>query len=383
MHPKTGKRMFIMLVVVAILIALLAGFNVFKGHMIEQMMAAMASPTQTVSATKATYSSWQPGVDAVATLRAARGADLALDVAGVVSDIAIRSGQEVAKGDLILKLRDDDVSAALAQAQAALSLARTQFERAKKQIKTHTIAQAVFDQAATDLDAKKAAVALQRALLAKHSLRAPFAGRVGILTLSPGAWVNTGTPVITLQQLDPLLADFHLPQKALDQLAVGQSVHLQVQGMEGPAFQGEITAISPKVDPATRNVMIEARIPNPDGHLQPGMFAHVTVDTGTPRQHLTLPQTAISYNPYGATVFVIKDKQVTDESGKTQTVQVVEQHFVETGATRGDQVAIVDGIEAGDQVVTSGQLKLANGTRVRIDNSVVPANNPAPTPVEG
>ena len=382
MHPKTRKRMIIMLIIVALAIGLLVGFNLFKAHKISQYMASQGAPVQTVSATKAEMQRWQPTLESVGTLRAAQGADLALDVSGLVTEVAIRSGQEVNKGDLILKLRDKDTRAALNQASAALSLAQLSYERARKQLKVHAIAQAAFDNAAADLKVKRATVAQQQALVDKKELRAPFAGRVGIITLSPGAYLNAGTEVVTLQQIDPILIDFNLPQKDLPRLKVGETVHVTIDGLNSQTFDGELTAISPKVAADTRNVMVEARLPNPGGKLQPGMFARISIDAGAPRQHLTLPQTAITYNPYGSTVFVVQEKQVKDKDGKTSTQKTVQQQFVTTGDTRGDQVAIVKGLEEGDQVVTSGQLKLKNGTPVKIDNSVVPANNPDPTPVE-
>ncbi len=382
MHSKTRKRMIIMLIIVVLVLALLVGFNLFKGHMIKQYMANMGTPTETVTATKAEMQSWQPKLNAVGGLRAAKGADLALDVSGLVTEVAIQSGQEVKKGDLILKLRDNDTRASLNQAQAALSLAQVSYGRAQKQIKVNAIAQASFDTVAADLKVKQATVAQQQALVDKNALRAPFDGRVGIIAISPGAYINAGTQVVTLQQIDPILVDFNLPQKDLARLDSGQTVHVSIDGLPDKTFDGSLTAISPKVDSSTRNVMVEARIPNADGRLKPGMFAHVTVDAGEMEEHITLPQTAITYNPYGSTVFVIEDKQIEDKDGKSQTQTVVQQSFVTTGGTRGDQVAIVKGLVEGVQVVTSGQMKLKNGTPVKVDNSIVPTNNPNPTPTE-
>lgn len=382
MHPKTRKRMIIMLIIVVIVLGSLVGFNLFKAHMISQYMANQGTPTQTVTSMRAEMLDWQPKLDAVGTLRAAKGADLALDVSGLVSEVAIESGQEVAAGDLIVRLRDNDDRAALNQAKAALALAQLSFDRASKQIKTHTIAQAAYDTAAADLKVKQATVAQQQALVDKKELRAPFDGQAGIITLSAGAFLNAGTEVVTLQQVDPILVDFTLPQRDLPRLVEGAPVHLSLDGLPGESFDGVLTAINPKVDAGTRNVTVEARIPNADGKLRPGMFGRVQIETGQPQRQLTLPQTAITYNPFGSTVFVIEEKQVTDKDGKTSTQKVVQQAFVSTGDTRGDQVTITKGLEEGDEVVTSGQMKLKNGTPVRIDNSVVPENDPNPTPQE-
>ena len=382
MHPKTRKRMIIMLLVVGILIGLLVAYNVVKGIMIQKYMASMGAPVQTVSATKVKSQQWQPSLDSVGTLRASRGADLALDLSGLISEVAISSGDQVKAGQLIVQLRDNDGEAALNQARAALALAKVSFGRATKQWETRTIARAVYDNAQADLRVREASVQQQAALVAKKVLRAPFDGRTGIITLSPGSYLNAGTPVVTLQQLDPILVDFNLPQKQLAKLAVGETVAITIDSQPGKEFSGSLTAIDPKVDVDTRNVRVEARLPNPNGVLIPGMFAHVRIDVGSEQQHLTLPQTAITYNPYGSTVFVLHEEQTKDKDGKPITQKVAKQTFVTTGDTRGDQVAIVKGLDEGDEIVTSGQLKLKNGTPVKVDNSVLPTNDPNPTPEE-
>ncbi|MGB8715477.1 MAG: efflux RND transporter periplasmic adaptor subunit [Rhodanobacteraceae bacterium] len=382
MQSQTRKRMIIMVIIVVIALGLLVGFNLFKAHMIKQYMASQGAPVQTVSAAQVQKLAWQPQLQAVGSLRAGRGADLALDVSGLVTDIAIQSGDEVKAGQLILKLRDTDGEAALNQARAAAALAKISFDRASKQLKTHTIARAVYDNAQADLRVKQAAVQQQAALVAKKELHAPFDGRAGIITISPGTYLNAGTKVVTLQQLDPVFVDFNLPQKELASLSEGQSVHVSLDSRPDQAFDGVLTAIDPKVDTATRNVMVEARLPNPDGKLVPGMFSHVRVDIGSEDQRLTLPQTAITYNPYGSTVFKVEEKQVKDKDGKTSTQKVARQTFVTTGETRGDQVAVTKGLKVGDMVVTSGQLKLKNDTPIKVDNSVEPANDPNPTPRE-
>jgi membrane fusion protein (multidrug efflux system) len=380
MHPKTRKRMVIMLLIVVLLLALLVGFNVFKGVMIRKYMASMAQPPQTVSAMKLAKADWQPTISAIGSVRAARGADLALDVAGLVDKVEMQSGQTVKAGDVLLELRDNDDLGALNQARASAALAEVTFQRAKAQLAVKAIAKANYDSAAADLKAQQANVARLQALLAKKQLRAPFDGRLGIVTISPGAYLNAGTSVVTLQQLDPVYVDFKLPQKQLAEVHVGSKVHASFDGLAGRSFDGELTAIDPKLDADTRNVRAEARLPNPDGSLLPGMFAHVEIDNGKVQHNLTLPQTAITYNPYGATVFVVHRGGGKGQDGKP--IDTVEQTFVTPGATRGDQVAIVKGLKEGDEVVTSGQLKLKNGTPVVIDNNVLPANDANPTPPE-
>ncbi|HET8898998.1 MAG TPA: efflux RND transporter periplasmic adaptor subunit, partial [Rhodanobacteraceae bacterium] len=323
---------------------------------------------------------WQPSIATIGTVRAAQGADLALDVAGIVDKVLVQSGADVKAGQVLLELRAADDTAALNQARAALALAQVTYERVKKQLATKTIARATYDNAAADLKVKQANVAQLSAVLDKKQLRAPFDGRLGIITVSPGAYLNSGTKVVTLQQLDPVFVDFTLPQKQLEQARIGATVHAHFDGLGGQAFSGQLTAVDPRLDTATRNARVEARFDNPKAEMLPGMFAHLEIDSGKVEQHLTLPLTSIAYNPYGATVYVVEKGAGKDKDGKP--IDIVTQTFVTPGATRGDQVAVVKGLKAGDLVVTSGQLKLKNGTPVLIDNSVVPSNDANPTPQE-
>jgi membrane fusion protein (multidrug efflux system) len=345
----------------------------------------------------------------VGTLRAVRGADLALDVAGLVTRVNVQSGEEVKEGQVLLQLRDAEDIAQLHQLEAAAVLAEVTFGRMQKQLAVQAISKADFDQAAADLKAKQAAVQQQQVNVAKKLLRAPFSGRAGIVTINPGAYLNSGTMIVTVQQIDPVFVDFHLPQKNLSELKVGQRVELRLDAFPGKAFEGALSAISPKVDDDTRNVQVEARVPNPDRLLTPGMFAGVNIDVGANQRYLTLPQTAVVYNPYGETVFVVMKKSEADKKRAAEAAAnadhkaqqpaakdaskdkapplpadalVVQQTFVTTGATRGDQVAIIKGIDEGTEVVTSGQIKLKSGAPITIDNSVQPANNPNPTPQE-
>jgi membrane fusion protein (multidrug efflux system) len=217
-------------------------------------------------------------------------------------------------------------------------------------------------------------------LVAKKNLKAPFSGRVGIVSINPGQYVNSGDKLLTLQTLDPIFVDFTLPQSNAEQIQVGQDVVVATDAFKGASFVGKITAVSPKVDTNTRNIQIEAQIANPDKKVLPGMFANVNIKLGDQVKLLTLPQTAVTYNPYGSTVFVAKDTGKKDKQGKPALE--AQQVFVTTGSTRGDQVAILKGINEGDTVVTSGQLKLKNGTPLIINNKVLPANSPDPKPQE-
>jgi membrane fusion protein (multidrug efflux system) len=378
-RPSTTKRMLWMIGGVLLLIAVIVGIKVL---LVMRMIHSMPKPAPiTVSTTTAREQPWQPALNAVGTLRAVNGADLAMDAAGLVTTVKLKSGQDVQRGQLLLQLRDDDTTAQLQQLQAAAQLSQLTFERARKQLAGQAISQADFDSAAADLKAKKAAVAQQQVLVDKKQLRAPFAGRAGIITISPGDYVSAGTTLVTLQQLDPLFVDFHVPQGELGRLQVGQSVELTLDAYAGRPFNGKLSAISPKVDTGTRNVQVEASVPNPDQALTPGMFAKLEVEVGSKQERLTLPQAAIVYNPYGDTVYVVHPSKGKDEQGRVLP-PTVQQTFVTVGETRGDQVAILKGLEPGTEVVTSGQVKLKNDAQIKVDNSVQPADSAHPTPQE-
>lgn len=371
------KRMIIMLVLVGLLLGGIVGFNVFKGVMIRKYMAAAAVPSVTVSATRADYTQWQPQLSAIGTMRAIRGVDVTTEVAGLVSSIHFRSGDEVKAGQVLAQLNADSETAQLNSLQAAADLAATVYERDKALLAAEVLSKAQVDADAGDLKSKRALVAQQAALIRKRTLKAPFAGKLGITTVNPGQYLNPADKLVTLQTIDPIYVDFNLPQQQLPQVAVGQKVTLTSDAYPGQTFTGKINAINPKIDPATRNVQVEATVPNTKRELLPGMFANVKVDQGEAKRYLTLPQTAITFNPYGDTVFVVKASDKKDAKGNAELS--AQQVFVTTGPTRGDQVAVLKGIDAGTQVVTSGQVKLKNGTPLVIDNSVQPANNPNPT----
>jgi membrane fusion protein, multidrug efflux system len=373
------KRMVIMLVAVAIVFGGLYGFQMFKASMIKKFMAGMSSPTQTISATRAATSEWQPNVEAVGSLRAVKGADLSLEVAGVVGAISFNSGDDVEEGTQLLKLRDDDDVAKLQSLQAMSELNQINYDRDQKQFKIQAVSQATLDTDAANLKNAKAQVAQQQAILDKKSLRAPFAGHLGIRAVDLGQYLSAGTVIVTLQELDPIFVDFFVPQQSVDQVRLGQIVTVKVDAYKDQTFAGEISAVNPKVDASSRNVQIRATMKNPDHKLIPGMYATIDIATGQPQNFVTLPQTAITYNPYGDTVYLV-DSKGNDAGGKPQLV--ARQTFVTTGPTRGDQVAILKGVSEGDMIVTAGQLKLHNGTNVLIDNSITPTADARPVPVD-
>lgn len=387
------KRILIMLGCVLVLVAVLAGG--FYLHIRKLIASAPKPGAQTVSTIKAQTLEWQPQLTGVGTLVAVRGVDVTTEIAGLVRSLSFKSGQEVRAGELLVQLNADSDVAQLNALQAAADLSATTLKRDQAQLAGQAVSQAVVDNDMADLKSKRALVAQQAAVVAKKTIRAPFAGRLGITTVNPGQYLNPGDKIVTLQTIDPIYVDFSLPQGELGGLSVGQIVNVSTDAFAGQLFPGKVTAISPKVDPSTRNVLIEATIANPQQRLLPGMFARANVDVGDKQRYLTLPQTAITYNPYGSTVFIVKPAdQVKAADGKDAkdgkeatpsalaSNPVAQQVFVTTGQTRGDQVSILKGVTEGQEVVTSGQLKLKNGTPVQVNNSVLPANSPNPKPQE-
>ena len=375
---RTTKRMLIMLLCVVLLIAVLA---LFKFLQIRKLIASLPKPSaQIVTAMKVEMQDWQPEIKAVGTLNPVRGVNVTTEIAGLVRSIHFHSGQDVKAGEVLVELNADSDKAQLAALQAAADLSASVLARDRQQFAVKAISQAQLDADQADLRVKRASAAQQAALVAKKTIRAPFAGRLGITTVNPGQYLNPGDAIVTLQTLNPIYVDFNLPQRQIGSLSLGQHVSLSSDAFPGHSFVGKVTAINPKVDPATRNLQLEATVANEKLQLLPGMFASVDVATGTTQHYLTLPQTAVTYNPYGSTVFVLKPGKTKDAKGNAELE--AQQVFVTTGATRGDQVAVLSGIAAGDQVVTSGGLKLTNGSPVIIDNSIQPANNPNPTPQE-
>jgi membrane fusion protein, multidrug efflux system len=370
------KRMLIMLAIVGVLFGGLFGFKAKLGDLIRKNIAAQGVPPQTVSTAKAQFTEWQGEFQAVGTLRAVRGADLASEVPGVITAIQFQSGQEIEAGTPLVQLNNESDLARLRSLAAAAELAETIYERDKKQLEIQAVSQAVVDADAASLKSAKAQVAEQQALVNKKLVRAPFSGRLGIRAVDIGQYVNPGMKLVTLQALDPVYVDFFAPQKSLEKLALKQKVTLKVDAFPGQQFSGEISSIDPRLDPATRNIQVRATVRNPKHSLLPGMFATVVLASGGRQRYLTLPQTAVSYNPYGDTVFVVEENKGKDE----KVALLAQQKFVTTGETRGDQVAILSGIKEGDTVVTAGQIKLRSGFPVIVNNSIQPTNEPAPKP---
>jgi membrane fusion protein, multidrug efflux system len=391
-------HLIVAVVALVLVIGGVKGLGVYKGI---QGFAAQGTPKFTVSTTKAGYQDWQPKLTAVGSVRAERGTDLSAEVAGIVEAIQFKSGDDVQAGQLLLQLRSADEVAHLESLKANAALAETIYRRDAAQFAAQAISQAALDSDAANLRSSKAQVAEQQALVDKKFVRAPFAGHLGVRAVDLGQYLSPGTKIVTLQQLDLIYIDFFLPQQELSQVTVDQNVQASSDAYPDQRFAGGIAAIDPLVDVNTRNVQVRAALKNPEHKLLPGMSASVDIEIGKPQRYITLPQTAVSYNPYGATVFIVapqsavapKDTgklkpaaghttQQSPISGNGSQNLVAKQVFVTTGATRGDQVAILKGVTEGDEVVTSGQIKLKNGALVTINNNVQPSSEANPAPRE-
>jgi membrane fusion protein, multidrug efflux system len=373
------KRMIIMLVLVGLVFGGIFGFEAFRSYMMHKYMSKAGAPPMTVSTMVAGKQLWQPTIEAVGSLSAVLGADLSTQVAGIVSSIRFKEGDDVKSGTVLLELNADDDIAKLHSLQAAADLAATTYQRDKEQFGVKAISQQTLDAAAADLKQARANVAEQQALVDQKVIRAPFSGRLGVREVDLGQYVSAGTPMVTLQSLNPIFADFYVPQQSLGMIRVGQKVEVKTDAWPGQDFSGAIAVIDPKVDPTTRNVKVRARLDNPDKKLLPGMYATVDIVAGQAQNLITLPQTAVTYNPYGDIVYLV-EAAGTDGNGKPKLV--AKEVFVTTGAKRGDQVAILKGVKEGDTVVTAGQIKLHNGSVVLINNSIQPSDNPNPHPTE-
>jgi membrane fusion protein (multidrug efflux system) len=369
------RPMIIMLVIVGTIVGGVVGFQAFKNKMIAQAIKGQGNPPQTVSTTVAQETTWQQTVEALGSFIASEQAALSAEVSGLVTAIHFDSGQQVRAGQRLVELNSAPLRAQLAQLEAQAGLAALNLRRDEAQLRVNAISRSVVDNDRATLKSARAQVVAQKALIAQKTIIAPFDGKLGIRQVNLGQYLAAGSPVVTLQKLDPMEVDFTVPQNRIDLVKVGVTVKVETTSVPGQTFDAIVTAIEPQVDPATRSLKVRARVANPDNVLLPGVFAVAHVTEGAPRQYVTLPNAAVAYNAYGATVFIVKqDGKSADGKPKL----TVEQRFVTTGPTRGDQVAILKGVNAGETVVSGGQLKLRNGSTVIINNSVQPSDNPNP-----
>ncbi len=359
-----------LLMVVLLLVLLFGGVFWFKKQQFEQM-AAMFGPPPPAVVTSAVVAAqnWRPRLEAVGTVVAVQGVQVANEVPGLVREILFESGQAVKQGAVLVRLDDAVDQAQLRGLQAALGLARVKFQRAAKLVKERSVSQSDYDAARAELTNAQAQVASQQALIEKKVVRAPFDGVLGLRAISLGQYLPTGTAIAPLEQLDPVFVDFSLPERQLGSIGVGQRVRVTSDSRPQQALDGEVIAVDPSVDRSSRMLRLRARLANAERQLRPGMFTRVALDLGRETRVLTLPRIAITYAPYGDAVFAI-----VDQDGQT----IVKQRQVQTGEVLGDAVVIEKGLSAGDKVVLTGQVKLRNGMPVTIDNSVVPGERETP-----
>lgn len=375
-HLKGMEKPFLkMLLFVGVLFGLIFGYKGIKSVMMNYFLEHQSAPVVTVSTTKAAYASWTPQLQSVGSSEAINGVNVTAQLGGMIETIYFNSGAEVKKGDLLVQQNAAPNIAQLRSLEANAELAKITYERDSKQYKVKAISKQQLDSDLQNWKSLIAQVEQQKAIVDQLSITAPFDGKLGISQVDPGQYLNPGDSVVTLQSLDPIYINFNLPQQALAQLKMDQEVTATIDTFPGKTFTGKITTINPIVDSSTRNVEVQATFENPEQIILPGMFANVNVVLDASKQVLTLPQTAISFNPYGNIAYLVnqsgKDKQ-------NNPILVVKQVFVQTGDTRGDQIAIVSGVKLGEEVVTSGQLKLRNGSVIAINNKVQPSDSPDP-----
>lgn len=369
--------MIYMLVAVGLFFGAIFGFKAFVGAKIKSVMANMPMPPVTVSTVHALADTWTPTIPAVGSLRASRGVDVTSQVAGQIIAIHFESGGSVKAGDPLLELYAADEQAQLQGLVADRKLAELNLGRAEQLIRDKLISAFDLDTKRNDLERAKAAEDALRLQIREKSVRAPFAGRVGIRKVDLGQYLQPGNPIVRLESGDQMLVDFPVAQQELGNLKIDRPVSLQVDAWPGQVFHGRIMAIEPQVDPATRNIKVRAVVDNADGRLLPGMFARIEVELPAREHVVTVPQAAILKSPYGDAVFVVEEQKGADGKPELHAANTP----VVTGSRRGDQVAIVSGLAAGATVVSAGLQKLRNGSVVLIDNSVPVSNNPAPQPV--
>ena len=376
--PMT-KRIIYTIVGLLVVIGILAGI---KALQIDKMIVhgeQYVPPPQPVNTAVVQGESWQSLLTSVGSLEAVQGVMVTAELSGKVVHIAFEPGTMVQAGDLLVQQDTSSEKAQLRGAQASLDLAKVNLERFSKLLTDGAIAQSQYDDAAAKFKENAAQVDNIRAIIAKKTIRAPFAGRLGIRLVNLGQTLNEGDEIVSLQSLDPIFANFSLPQQQLSQIQLGLRVQVTTDALPGQIIEGEVTAINPQVSSSTRNIKIQATVANSQEHLRPGMFVKVAVVLPVEEKVLAIPATAILYAPYGDSVFVVEEKKSEKDD---QVGRIVRQQFVRLGDHRGDFVSVVSGLKEGETVVSTGAFKLRNGQAVVVDNAVAPEFKLTPKPEE-
>lgn len=369
-----NKRFFLTAVIALSVLGAIFGYKAMQLKAAETGKTGRKPTPVTVATAKAVQENWRTTLHAVGSLESFRGVSIRAEIEGRIVRVAFDSGARVNAGDVLVEMDTVTEAALLRSNEASALLAEANLVRARELREKGTNTEADIDLAVASAAQTAAAVETTRATLAKKRIVAPFAGRVGIRQVNPGQFLNKGDLVVTLEATHPIYADFTLPQQEIPRVRPGLPVEVRVDAYPGRLFAGEIEAIDPRLNGTTRNLRLRAVVPNTEEALHPGMFVQVDIRLPEETTVVVLPATAIVYNPYGDFVFVVSK----DDQGAI----VAQQSFVKTGSKRGDQISLLGGIKAGDEVVTAGQGKLRPGTPVKIDNTVVPSNDPAPKPQE-
>ncbi len=370
-----GKRMFLILGVMA---AVIGSLGYVKSRQLQAAAQAHAfqPPPEAITTIVARQETWPETLSVVGTMAAIHGVTVSADLPGTVARIAFDSGRSVQEGEVLVELDMRQERAQLSAMEAQRDLAKANYARMQQLVKEGVISRMDYDKAMADQKQTEANVGEIRATIERKTIRAPFSGVLGIRQVNLGQYLSAGSAIVPLQALNPIYVNFSVPQQVLGQMRVGQNVRLTADDLKGLAFTGRINAVDSIVDAATRNIQVQATLPNPQAKLRPGMFVQVEVGVGTQHSVFPLPASAISYAPFGDSVFIVADVKGPD--GKTY--RGVRQQFVKIEGARGDQVGVVSGISQGDEVVTAGVFKLRNGAAVLVNNKVQPANSPAPRP---
>lgn len=371
-----AKRMILMLLAVGIFFGSVFGWKAFQAFQVNQHNRDAGMPAVTVSTTVAGAETWTPVIPSVGTLRARQGVDITAQEAGIITELRFESGAEVQQGDVIAQQYVEDERARLKALEADVELAELNLVRVQDLLKKNLSSQFDYDTRKADRDRAVAQARNLRLVIEKKTIRAPFDGRIGIRQVDLGEYVEPGDPIVRLEALDSILVDFPVPQRSIGLVRVGQSLIINVDAYPGIDFSGTVTAVSPQVRSQTRDVRIEGSVDNGSRQLLPGMFAEIGIQLTQKDRVVTLPQSTITYSPYGDSVFVIEETR--DEQGNSTLL--ARNRFVEVGETRGDQIAVLSGVEAGETIVTAGQVKLRNDSAVIIDNSVRVSNEAKPLP---
>lgn len=356
------KRMIIAIAALLVVFGGIFGWKAFIGYQTGKYFANFQPPPVTVSTGVATVEHWQPRLEAVGSLAAVRGVDVAAEVAGVVKEIRFKSGDAVEQGDVLVQLDDAAEQAELPGLRARVRQAEQNLARAKQLSEQGLTAKEALDTAQSEYDQARSTLRAREVTVNKKAIRAPFPGKLGIRQVNVGEYVQPSATIVTLQSLRPLYVNFTLPQQQLGRVQPGQPLAVVTDAF-AELFSGRVTAVSPKIDPSSRNFSVQGEVANENEKLRPGMFVEISVETGSEMERVTVPRTAVSYSLYGDSVYLVTDPKEGD-------LPVAEERFVRTGEERNGRVAILEGVQAGDAVVTAGQLKLRDGARLNIDNDV-------------